>query len=396
MTPVQAGSSVKVRYDLAVATGKFSRDPAQEGLIERLDQLGRNISAQKAAPKSGIFSWLLGKRDKPQPLRGLYIHGSVGRGKTVLMDMFFEACPEPRKRRAHFHAFMQDVHERVHAHRQAFKRGETREEDPIAPVARVLAKEIRVLCFDEFHVLDIADAMILSRLFKVLFEEGVVLIATSNVVPEDLYFNGLNRELFLPFIAMLKRTTDVFNLDAKMDYRRERLKSFSIYRSPLGRETDAAMDEAWALVTEQKHAEAKTVMVRGHRFDIPRAAHNAARFRFDDLCAKPLGAADYLTLAKLYPTIFIDHVPTLDFTRRNEAKRFIILIDVLYDYGSRVYISAVSAPDDIYQVKAGLKVGEFARTSSRLIEMASDSYLKMWQERQDLTDPRANKNNTLV
>jgi cell division protein ZapE len=334
--------------------------------------------------KPGALGRLFGgARAKSEPIRGLYIHGSVGRGKTMLMDLFFETCREPRKRRAHFHAFMQDVHERVHAHRQAFKHGENREEDPIPPVARDLARDARLLCFDEFHVLDIADAMILSRLFKVMFEEGVVLVATSNVEPDDLYFSGLNRELFLPFITMLKRHASVFNLDAKMDYRRERLKTFSVYRSPLGPDADSAMTEAWSLVTGGADSTSTAIMVRGHRFDIPLSAPTAARFSFEDLCAKPLGAADYLALARLYPTILIDHVPNLDFTRRNEAKRFIILIDVLYDFGSRVYISAASAPDDIYQVKTGLKVGEFARTSSRLIEMASDSYLKAWQERQD-------------
>ena len=222
--------------------------------------------------------------------------------------------------------------------------------------------------------------MILSRLFKVLFQEGVALVATSNVEPGDLYHNGLNRELFLPFIALLKRHADIFNLDARMDYRREQLKNMAIYRTPLGREADAAMDEAWELVTAHEEAAPKTIMVRGHRFDIPLSAPSAARFGFDDLCAKPLGAADYLALAKLYPTIFIDHVPHLDFSKRNEAKRFIILIDVLYDFGSRIFITAADAPDDIYSVKAGLKVGEFARTSSRLIEMASEAYVSAWEK----------------
>ena len=380
MSPLQA---VRDRYDAALASGKFARDPAQEELIARLDQLDWQLANEKPGGAPGLLGWLgLGRKAQP-PVRGLYIHGAVGRGKTALMDMFFGVCAEPRKKRVHFHAFMQDVHERINAHRQAFKRGETSEVDPIAPVARDLAKEARLLCFDEFHVLDIADAMILSRLFKTLFEQGLVLVATSNVVPDDLYFNGLNRELFLPFIQLLTQHADVFSLDAKMDYRRERLRSFGVYRNPLGAAADHAMDEAWSLVTAGEETAPKTIMVRGHRFGIPQSAPSAARFSFDDLCAKPLGAADYLALSTLYPTIFIDHVPVLDFSRRNEAKRFIILIDVLYDHGSRLFISAASAPDDIYQVKAGLKVGEFSRTSSRLIEMASDLYLKTWQEKQD-------------
>ena len=279
MTSKTPGQSVKTAYDLAVAAQKLSRDPAQEALVERLDGLNRELAHTAGNGRTPFLSRLFSGKDKHLPVRGLYIHGSVGRGKTMLMDMFFASCPASAKRRVHFHAFMQDVHERIHAHRQAFKRGENREEDPVAPVARDLAKEARLLCFDEFHVLDIADAMILSRLFKVLFEEGVVLVATSNVEPGDLYHNGLNRELFLPFIALLKRHADIFNLDARMDYRRERLKNMAIYRSPLGREADAAMDEAWALVTAHEEAAPKTIMVRGHRFDIPlvRAKRGAVR-----------------------------------------------------------------------------------------------------------------------
>jgi cell division protein ZapE len=382
MTSETPGQSVKIAYDLAVAAKKLSRDPAQEALVERLDRLNDQLASLPARGNGSLLSRIF-RRSKPAvPLRGLYIHGAVGRGKTMLMDMFYAACPEPAKRRVHFHAFMQDVHERIHAHRQAFKRGENKEEDPIAPVARDLAKHARLLCFDEFHVLDIADAMILSRLFKVLFEEGIALVATSNAEPGDLYHNGLNRELFLPFIALLNRYADIFDLDARMDYRRENLKNMAVYRTPLGPETDAAMDEAWGLATAHEDASPKTIMVRGHRFDIPQSTPTAARFRFDDLCAKPLGAADYLTLAKLYPTIFVDHVPHMDFSRRNEAKRFIILIDVLYDFGSRIFVSAAAAPDDIYSVKAGLRVGEFTRTSSRLIEMASDAYVAAWEKRQ--------------
>ena len=381
MTRAAAAGPVKIAYEREAAAGRLSADHEQEALAGRLDRLIGRLAGPSVTPMVSIFSLVFGRRPAGEPVRGLYIHGAVGRGKTMLMDMFFAACPEKSKRRVHFHAFMQDVHERIHAHRQAFKRGENNEVDPIAPVARDLAGEARLLCFDEFHVLDIADAMILSRLFKVLFEEDVVLVATSNVEPDDLYFNGLNRELFLPFIALLKRHADIFNLDARMDYRREKLKNMAIYRTPLGRAADAAMDEAWDLVTAHEDAAPKTLAVRGHRFDIPLSAPSAARFGFDDLCAKPLGAADYLVLAKLCPTIFIDNVPHLDFSRRNEAKRFIILIDVLYDFGSRVFISAADAPDDIYSVKAGLTVGEFTRTSSRLIEMASEAYVAAWEKR---------------
>jgi cell division protein ZapE len=379
MAKGQAGSPVTSRYNDEVAAGRFQRDASQETLAGRLDKLEAQMAGQ--APANGLIERLLGKKPAPSP-RGLYIHGAVGRGKTALMDLFFEASNEPRKRRAHFHAFMQEVHERVHAHRQAFKRGETTEEDPIPPVARAIAKDTRLLCFDEFHVLDIADAMILSRLFKVLFEEGVVLVATSNSAPEELYFNGLNRELFLPFIQMLRENADIFNLDARTDYRREKLSHFAAYQTPLGKKADAAMDEAWGLATAHESAAPLRLHVRGHNFDIPLASPSCARFSFDNLCAKPLGAADYLELARRYGTIFIDHVPTLDFARRNEAKRFIILIDVLYDSHIRLFLSAANPPDDIYRVPAGLKAGEFARTSSRLIEMTSLAWLEAWAGRQ--------------
>jgi cell division protein ZapE len=384
MAPVKAALPVTNQYFDEVSAGRFQFDPAQEALAARLDQLHAQM-AGAGAEKSSLFGRLFGKRAEAGP-RGLYIHGAVGRGKTVLMDMFFEVSREPRKRRAHFHAFMQEVHDRVHAHRQAFKRGENAQEDPIPPVARQIAKDARLLCFDEFHVLDIADAMILSRLFKVLFEEGVVLVATSNSPPEELYWNGLNRELFLPFIKLLRDHCEIYNLDARTDYRREKLLHFAAYQTPLGKRADAAMDEAWGLATAREDVAPLRLFVRGHNFDIPLASPDSARFSFDDLCAKPLGAADYLELAKRYGTIFIDHVPTLDFSRRNEAKRFIILIDVLYDTGTRLFLSAASGPDEIYRVPAGLKVGEFARTSSRLAEMTSIPWLEHWETTRGLMD----------
>jgi cell division protein ZapE len=382
MAPITAAKPVTSKYESEVAGGSFQRDPAQEALAARLDKLLVNMTAG-GRDRQGIFGRLLGKTQN-QEVQGLYIHGAVGRGKTILMDMFFEVSAEPRKRRAHFHAFMQEVHERVHAHRQAFKRGETTQEDPIPPVARQIAKDARLLCFDEFHVLDIADAMILSRLFKVLFDEGVVLVATSNSVPEELYWNGLNRELFLPFIKMLRDNCEIYSLDARTDYRREKLLHFAAYQTPLGKRADAAMDEAWGLATARETVAPLRLFVRGHNFDIPLASPDSARFSFDDLCAKPLGAADYLELARRYGTIFIDHVPTLDFSKRNEAKRFIIVIDVLYDSGTRLFLSAASGPDDIYRVPAGLKVGEFSRTSSRLAEMTSVAWLENWQKKREL------------
>lgn len=252
-------------------------------------------------------------------------------------------------------------------------------------MARAIASQAKLISFDEFHVLDIADAMILLRLFTVLFEEGVTLVSTSNVVPEQLYENGLNRSLFLPFIDLLKAHCDIWNLDARTDYRRERLSHFAAYQTPLGPKADAAMDEAFELATAHETVAPLTITVRGHAVHIPAASQTVARFTFDELCAKPLGAADYIELASRFPTIFVDHVPTLDYSKRNEAKRFIILIDVLYDNGNRLFLSASNPPDDIYRVPAGLKVGEFTRASSRLVQMTSKEWLEGWEGRKSDT-----------
>lgn len=380
--PDQGLPSVRALYDGRVAKGLIQKDPAQRLMADRYDQLIAQLASREAivGAKGSALGWLFKRKTPTAKPNGLYVHGLVGRGKTMLMDWFYEIAPVKSKRRAHFHAFMQDVHERIHAHRQAYKRGETREEDPVPPVARALAKDCQLLCFDEFHVLDIADAMILSRLFTVMFDEGVVLVATSNVMPDDLYRDGLNRSLFLPFIELLKTHCNVWDLDAHTDFRREKLKSFAAYQTPLGAEADAAMDEAFTLAVAHQEVAPITLTVRGHNFHVPHASETVARFTFDDLCAKPLGAADYIELARRYGTIFIDHVPTLDFSKRNEAKRFIILIDVLYDNGNSLFLSAANGPDEIYQVPAGLKIGEFSRASSRLVEMTGAEWLKTWEE----------------
>lgn len=380
--PVNPGNSPSVRalYERRVQSGMLEADPAQRDLADRYDQLIVQLDESGAgnakSAKDSALGWLFARKKPAKPVRGLYVHGSVGRGKTMLMDWFYEIAPVSAKRRAHFFAFMEDVHSRINAHRKAYKAGETREEDPIPPVARAIARESQLICFDEFHVLDIADAMILMRLFTVLFAEGVTLAATSNVMPENLYENGLNRALFLPFIDLLKAHCDVWTLDARTDFRRERLSHFSAYQTPLGPKADAAMNEAFALAAGHEKVAPMTISVRGHDVHIPAAGQTLARFSFEELCAKPLGAADYIELARRFPTIFVDHVPTLDYSRRNEAKRFIILIDVLYDNGNRLFVSAANPPDDIYRVPAGLKIGEFTRASSRLVQMSG----KEWQD----------------
>lgn len=377
--------SVRERYDALVEAGDITVDPAQQDLADRYDALIKAVATKRLATKSSPLGWLFGKRSPAHEIiKGLYIFGEVGRGKTMLMDMFHELVPVKRKRRAHFLEFMADVHERINQHRQALKRGETKQEDPIPPVADALAEQAWVLCFDEFTVTDIADAMILSRLFKALFERGVVLVATSNVLPDNLYRDGLNRQLFLPFIDLLKKHVEIVNLDARTDYRLEKLNRRPVYITPLGDEATALMDEAWELAIDHAVESSDIVVVKGREVHVPRAARRAARFTFADLCAKPLGALDYMMIIDRYDTIFIDDVPILDYARRNEAKRFIILIDTLYDNNVHTVISAAAPPDQIYVAKSGTEAFEFDRTASRLFEMQSADYLAAPRSHQPL------------
>lgn len=370
--------SVAQRYAHMVETGKVARDPAQEKAAAALDDLIGRIEDHRLARKSSALGWLFAKRrPSREPVTGLYIHGGVGRGKTMLMDLFFELVPVRGKRRAHFNDFMADVHDRIGRHRDALKNGETRETDPIPPVAAELARQAWVLCFDEFSVTDIADAMILSRLFSALFDEGVVLVATSNVEPDDLYRDGLNRGLFEPFIDILKRHTRVLHLDADKDYRREKLSGLPVYMTPADDEADRVMDEAWETITDGRRVHEETLTVKGRKVTVPRAAGNAARFTFAELCQKPLGARDYMAIASRFDTLFIDRIPVLAQARRNEAKRFILLIDTLYDSRVRLFASAEAQPEELYTGETGAEAFEFDRTASRLIEMQSHE----WAER---------------
>ncbi|MER9403872.1 cell division protein ZapE [Mesorhizobium caraganae] len=393
---LQTHATVRQRYDHLVDTGAVERDPAQEHIAAALDRLTDEISVKRLAQKSSALGWLFArKRETREVVKGLYIHGGVGRGKTMLMDLFFELLPVRRKRRVHFNDFMADVQDRIQKHRQALKNGDAKEDDPIPPVALQLAEQAWVLCFDEFSVTDIADAMILSRLFSALFANGVVLVATSNVAPENLYRDGLNRQLFLPFISILERHAHVLTLDADKDYRLEKLARTPVYVTPADAEADRMLDEAWQAMTRGAPVGETTVAVKGRQVVVPAAAGDTARFSFADLCEKPLGARDFLAIAGRFSTIFIDHVPVLGEGRRNEAKRFILLIDTLYDHHTRLVVSAAAPPPALYAAKRGNEVFEFERTASRLIEMQSRDWLEDWAERQkdkhsqDAAEPRA-------
>ncbi len=370
--------SISRKLQSLIVTGELRPDPAQMVIARRLDHLAAELVAGRAARKSNALGWLFASKKKNlPPVKGQYIYGGVGRGKTMLMDLFFDQVPIERKRRAHFHAFMADVHDRINKHRQKLKNGETRQADPMPPVASDLFAEARLLCFDEFSVTDIADAMILSRLFSELFAKGCVVVATSNVAPDDLYRDGLNRELFLPFVAMLKAHADIVPLDTQTDYRLEKTEGLPVWGHPLSAEADMAIERAWTRETRGLDAAPSEVAFRGRRIAVPLAAGTCARFSFADLCEKPLGAADYLAILSHYKTLFVEHIPHLGPERRNETKRFIMLVDTLYDGGARLFASAAAEPIHLLTAKKGTEGFEFDRTVSRLIEMQSAEYARI-------------------
>lgn len=370
-----AENTISRRLEARIASGDMRRDPAQLAIAARLDRLSTDLAASRANRKSNALGWLFAsKRDQRPPIKGLYLYGGVGRGKTMLMDLFFETVPIERKRRAHFHEFMAEVQDRIFKHRQKLKNGETKEADPMPPVAADIYAEARLLCFDEFSVTDIADAMILSRLFGELFKRGCVLVATSNVEPGDLYRDGLNRALFLPFVDLLRAHADVVPLDTQTDYRLEKTSGLPVWSSPLDDAARQALDTSWAKATAGLVPAPADLTFKGRTIHVPKAAGDCARFSFADLCARPLGATDYLTILSHYRVIFIDDIPLLDPERRNETKRFIMLVDTIYDQGARLFASAAARPENLLTVKRGTEGFEFDRTVSRLIELQSSEY----------------------
>ncbi len=376
-------------YRARRGTGTLRPDPDQELAAEKFQSLYQALKGYQPQPggdaRSGAGGWLerfgLGRRRAaPSPdvattaPQGLYLYGGVGRGKSMLMDLFFDTAPVAHKRRVHFHEFMLEVHQRIHEHRQSGKVKAGGPDDSLPELARALAGEAWLLCFDEFHVTNVVDAMILGRLFTHLFDLGVVVVATSNWPPDMLYKDGLQRDLFLPFIALLKEKLDVLSLDGPTDYRLDRLKGLPIYHHPLGAELDRAMTEAFAALTGGSKGEATHILVQGRRVEIERAVQGVAWVDFWDLCGKPFGAADYLAIATHFHTVLIDDVPTMKDELRNEAKRFMTLIDALYEHKVNIVVAADGPPERLYP--EGTHAFEFERTVSRLMEMQSEDYLK--------------------
>ena len=372
--PNSAAISLIDHYDALVTTGAIERDPAQALLVQQLEDLALRLGERALASKGRALGWLFARgRPEPVPIKGLYIWGSVGRGKTMLMDMFFRRVKNVTKRRAHFHTFMADVHARIHAFRQQVKAGQIRDGDPIAPTARAIAAEATLLCFDEFAVTDIADAMILGRLFQALFDRGVVAVATSNTAPDDLFRGQPGRDAFLPFIAILNRHVDVHLLDSARDFRRQRDRAFATWHVPADARADMALDEVFRAMGGGERPRPVDLTVMGRTLRVPLAAGKVARFDFEALCGTALGAGDYLAIAERFHTVVLDAVPRLSPDNFDKARRFIVLVDTLYDQRVKLYASAAAMPDQLYM--RGENATMFERTASRLEEMRSQDYL---------------------
>jgi cell division protein ZapE len=368
--------SIIDRYNDLAARGRIERDPRQVAIVGKLDTLCLSIAESRLAKKSSALGWMFGaRRAATPPPKGLYIWGSVGRGKTMLMDLFFETVEFEPKRRVHFHAFMADVHRRIFAWRQKKKSGEVKGDDPIAPIADDLATEAALLCFDEFAVTDIADAMILGRLFQALWARKIIVVATSNVDPADLYKDGLNRALFLPFIALIGQNMEVMKLDSRTDYRLEKLAGAPVYHTPANAAADEALTRAFLALTGAEKGPPLRLPLLGREIFVPQAGSHVARFDYADLCKQPLGAADFLAIAENFHTLIVDRIPVIKAEERNEAKRFINLIDALYDQKVKLLASADAEPDQLYKAAQGREAFEFDRTASRLIEMRSSEYM---------------------
>jgi len=365
-------TSLRTAYRERLEQG-LKPDPAQAAAVDALCRLEGELNAQS---EPSFLSFL----KKPKALKGVYLWGPVGRGKSMLMDLFFDSAPVEKKRRAHFYAFMAEVHGLIDQWRKgdaAERRrvfGEHRGDDPIAPTAALIASQARLLCFDELQVTDIADAMILGRLFEALFEAGVTLVATSNRPPDDLYKDGINRQLFLPFIDLIKERLEVVAVKGPSDYRLDRLRGAEVYLAPEDAAHRAAFERLWADQLDGQPETPATLEVLGRKLIYQRTMSGLLRATFDELCVAALGPQDYLAIAERFHTVFLDGVPRLDPARRNEARRLGTLIDELYQAEAKLVVLAAAEPDDLYP--SGDGAFEFERTASRLHEMRSAAWLE--------------------
>ncbi len=359
--------------------GQVRADPVQEKIVQRLQAVHEQLAAMTGEPpKPGLLArlGLVSAPKQPVGPHGLYIWGPVGRGKSMLMDLFFDDAPVARKRRVHFHEFMLEVHDRLHRRREELAaRGAPPEADTIVPIGKEIAHQTRLLCFDEFQVTNIADAMILGRLFETLFEEGVTVVATSNRAPDDLYKDGLQRDRFLPFIDLLKQRLEILELGGGRDYRMDRLRELDVYLTPLGASANAKLDEAFRALAGGADGEPRVLRTQGRDVDVPRAAPGVAMAHYLDWCAKPMGAADFLCIGDHFHTVIVAEIPKMGPDSQDKASRFVTMIDTFYEKKVKFMCSAAAPPDKLYIEGDG--TFEFQRTVSRLMEMQSPEYLAL-------------------
>ncbi len=364
-------------YQTLIRDGKLRPDPNQQKAIELLQGLHSELDLY--AQQMGQTGWRarLSIRNRKRPVpKGIYMWGGVGRGKTMLMDLFYENSNVAERKHVHFHAFMQEVHRRVHAFREAQKSGKVPESsDPLKALAKVIVDQAWLLCFDEFHVTDIGDAMILGRLFEALFDMGVVIVTTSNRHPNDLYKDGLQRERFLPFIDMLNEKMQVIHLDSDTDYRLERLREMDAYLSPATPQATEKLQLDFDTLTVGMESRPRQLSVNGRTIEIAKAAEGVGFTTFTDMCTKPLGPGDFLAVADAFHTIILDGIPKLGPNNRDQAKRFVTLIDALYDHKTKLICAAETPPTELYTEGDG--AFEFERTVSRLLEMQSPEYMAL-------------------